>query len=306
MSAIERVAVTGASGYIGRHFLRWRAREGSPAVAVVRRDVPLPDAAAVRVADILDLDALTRAFAGCEAVVHLACMPVAGCWEDPVEGFRVNALGTVHVLTAARRAGVRRVVYTSSAQVYGRPESLPVAEDVPCRPVTPYGAGKLSGEIWCRAAVQAEGIEAVVLRLFNVYGPAVDGSPRPTVEALFLRSVWEGRPPVVRGHPEHVRDFVHVTDVVRALERALAVPQADGEPINIGTGRGTSMVQLARMAGRAWGKSVEPQVEPPTEEPIRLEADIGRARRWLRWEPEVTLEDGLAALARAITRARGG
>jgi UDP-glucose 4-epimerase len=229
MKAGGLVAVTGASGYIGRHFLRHQARKGQSVIAVVRRSLDLPDARDVRVADVTDWEALVRAFAGCDAVVHLACLPVARCQQDPTAGFRVNTLGTFYVLMAAREAGVRRVVYTSSAQVYGRPAVRPVPESAPCQPVTMYGASKLCGEVWCRTLARAGGPETVVLRLFNAYGPAADRTPRPTVETLFLRAVLAGQEPVVRGHPEHMRDFVHVSDVVRALDLALTTHWAAGQ-----------------------------------------------------------------------------
>jgi len=267
---------------------------------VVRAPISLPDAADVRVADVLDLGRLCRAFVGCEMVVHLACLPVTRCQADPIAGFRVNALGTAHVLEAARRAGVRRVVYTSSAQVYGRPEARPVAESAPCQPVNPYGASKLCGEILCRSAAQEQGLEIIILRLFNVYGLAADGAPRPTVETLFLQAVRAGQEPVVSGHPGHVRDFVHVTDVVEALERALVARQADGHPINVGTGRGVSLEELAWLVIRMLRRDVVPRIEPPGEPPIVLQADITRARQWLGWTPVMSLEEGLAALAQAL------
>ncbi len=294
------IAITGAAGYLGRHLLRRLREMGTPAVAVVRAPVELPDAAAVRVADVTDLDALCRAFADCETVVHLACLPVARCQADPAAGFRVNALGTAYVVTAAQRVGVRRIVYTSSAQVYGRPPARPIAEDAPCDPVTPYGAAKLCGEVVCRTAVHTHGLEVVILRLFNVYGLAADGTSRPTVETLFLQAVRAGRPPMVRGHPDHMRDFVHVRDVMGALERALSTPRADGRPINIGTGRGVSMIDLAWQVIRMLGSDLAPQVEPPTEPPITLCADITRARERLGWEPTIRLEEGLAELAEEL------
>jgi UDP-glucose 4-epimerase len=300
MAELGRVAVTGAAGYVGRHFLRRCAAAGEPAVAVVRSPISLPDADDVRVADVLDLDGLCRAFTGCETIVHLACLPVARCQTDPVTGFRVNALGTAHVLEAARRAEVRRAVYASSAQVYGRPEVQPVAESTPCRPVTPYGASKLCGEVLCQTAARAQAMEMVILRLFNVYGLAADGAPRPTVETLFLRAVQAGQAPVVSGHPGHVRDFVHVTDVVEVLERALTTGRADGHPMNVGTGRGTSLEELAWLAIRLLGRDIVPRIEPPSELPIMLEADINRARQWLGWTPTVSLEEGLAVLAGAL------
>ena len=305
IASSEGIAITGAAGFLGRHLLRRLRMAGTPAVAIVRTPVALPDAAAVRVADVTDLDALCRALQGCRVIVHLACLPVARCRADPVAGFRVNALGTTHVVAAARRIGARRIIYTSSAQVYGRSPRRPIAEDAPCEPVTPYGASKLCGEVVCRTAVHAHGLEVVILRLFNVYGLAADGVSRPTVETLFLQAVREGRPPVVRGHLDHVRDLVHIRDVMAALERALTTSRADGQPINIGTGRGISMIELAWLAIRISGRDLVPQVEPPTEEPIALCADITRARERLDWRPTVRLEEGLAELAQGLERGSG-
>jgi UDP-glucose 4-epimerase len=140
------------------------------------------------------------------------------------------------------------------------------------------------------------GMSVQILRLFNVYGAAADGTSRPTVEALFLRQLCQGQRPQVRGHPQNGRDFIHVHDVVRAICLALTRPAWAGA-VNIGTGILTTLVDLARMAAHALGQTIEPEIIETGEPPIRFQADTTRAQALLGFRTEMTLQAGLYELA---------
>jgi UDP-glucose 4-epimerase len=254
--------------------------------------------------DVRDFEQVSQAVTGKDIVVHLACLPVGPSLAHPIQDFEVNALGTVQVLKAARDHGVQRVIYTSTSEVYGRPQYRPMDEAHPTEPVTPYGASKLCGEIYCRAFERVYGLKSVVLRFFNLYGPAVDGRPRSTVDAIFVRRVLAGQPPVIRGNPEHARDFVHVRDAARAVWLAIQSEEALGQVINIGSGTATTLEQLAHLIIGIAEVDLEPVPEGPVEKSVIFQADVRLARRLLQYEPSVSLADGLCLMLQ--TKPSGG
>lgn len=298
------VLVTGASGYIGRHLVRSLLDDGVGVRGLSRAPRPAGSAADWRQGDVTRLSDLVAAMQGCDAVVHLACRGLRQSWDDPVEDFAVNAAGTLNVLQAAGIAGVRQVVYTSTAQVYGFAERLPVAEDQPPRPNSPYAASKLCGEVLCTSFADSYGLGVVVLRLFNVYGPPADEGERPSVETVFVRRVAAGLPPVIASHPDEARDFIHVSDVVRAIRLALGTRLA-GEVLNVGSGVMTTVRELAALAIELSGERLSPVVEGAEGRPMRMQADTRKARRVLGFESEVPLRVGLAELL-ALARSERG
>jgi UDP-glucose 4-epimerase len=207
------------------------------------------------------------------------------------------------VLEASRQAGVEKVIYASSAEVYGRPRSLPVQEDHITRPVTPYGASKLCGEVYCRTYQQVYGLRSVILRFFNVYGQAIDRRPRPTVDAIFVRRVAAGLPPILHGNPAHARDFIHVKDVARAIIQSIEQETAVGESINIASGTATSLEQLARIVIDSAGLDLKPEIQGPFQEPVIVQADIHKARRLLDFQPAHILADELKTAVAELLQA---
>ena len=290
-----RVLVTGGNGYVGQYVIPELMAQGAQVTSFdsIPGDGSYPSGMTYRCGDVRDFEQVRQAVAGHDVIVHLACRPVGASMAQPVEDFEVNALGTVHVLKAAQDHGVRRVVYMSTSEVYGRPQYQPIDEAHPTEPVTPYGASKPWGEIYCRTFERVYGLKSVVLRCFNIFGAAADEQPRSTVDAVFARRVLAGQPPMIRGNPGHARDFVHVKDAARAVRLAIQSGTAPGHTINIGSGAATTLEQLASLVIETAGTDLEPEVESPLETPTVFQADISRARQLLRFEPSVSLADEL-------------
>jgi UDP-glucose 4-epimerase len=303
MVAPQRVLVTGASGYIGQHLVRRLSALGLQVRGLARHSSPaLADIEWVQ-GDVTNPAQVRPAMQDCDAVVHLACVPLKFCQDDPVAAFQINGVGTLNVLQIAFEQTNVDVVYTSTAQVYGPGDHLPLAEDHPVNPNSPYAAGKLWGEIACQTYARRYGVPVTILRIFNVYGPAAAGHERPTVETIFIRKVLEGQPPLIKGHPETGRDFIHIDDVIRCLILALLGPK-QGEVINVGTGVLTTLSDLARTIIELSGASMEPIVQIEPEQPVQLCADTTRANQILGFQPRITLEAGLKQIVEHMTPKR--
>jgi UDP-glucose 4-epimerase len=212
---------------------------------------------------------------GAELIYHLAAESrVLDAEEDLERTFTTNVQGTFNVLSAALEGGVRRVIFTSSREVYGDPKALPVAEDASLAPKNAYGVSKAAAELWCRA-FQNRGLDVVILRLANVYGPGDQGRVIPT----FIDRALSGRPLLLYGGSQ-VLDFVWVGDVVDVLFRAGDMRGGyDGLPINVGSGCGTGLADLAERVRELVDQQVEVVVEP--SRPVEVErfvADVSRLR----------------------------
>lgn len=309
-SADRRVLVTGGAGFIGSHVVERLVRDGTHVVVLddlstgLRSNLPEHPSVALRVGDAVEADAVAEAIAGCGAVVHLAAVAsVQRSVEDPIGTHRANLVATLQVLEAARRQGVRRFVYASSAAVYGDAAPLPADEDAPLEPLSPYAIDKLAGERYLRHYVRAFGLEAVALRFFNVYGPRQRAdSPYSGVISRFVDRLERDDVVEVHGDGRQTRDFVAVADVADAVVRSLDAPLPDGFVVaNVGTGRGTSLLELIESLGAALGRPVRPPRHgPPREGDVRdSRADVARLRSVLgTWSPS-ELRTGLASLVRA-------
>ena len=241
--------------------------------------------------NVADARAVRRAARRCHAVVHLAAMSgVAPSVQHPGRDFEANVLGTFNVLEAARREGVRRVVFASSGAVLAgaRP---PLEERAIPQPLAPYGASKLYGEYALQAFQNAYDLSGVTLRFSNVYGPYC--SHKRSVVAAFLRYALHRRPLVIYGSGRQTRDFLHVSDVTRAV--LLALRSTTNGVFQLGTGVETNINRLARLVSDVAGVPLRVERRPPrAAEAARNYADITRARRVLRFRPRVDLARGLA------------
>jgi UDP-glucose 4-epimerase len=311
----ELALVTGGAGFIGSHLVAALAARGQRVRVLddlgtglaANLDVVRPAPELVE-GDVSDPAAVARCVEGAGVVYHLAALAsVQKSVEAPDESHRVCALGTLNVLDAARRKGVRRVVYAASSSAYGMPPGDVQTEDDPLCPLSPYAAAKLAGEMYCQAFAATYGLETVRLRFFNVFGPRQrPDSPYSGVIALFVAALTQGRAPTVHGDGLQSRDFVFVSDVVQALLRSAEAPGVSGKVFNIGTGRSVNLLELLAALNRLLGTDVAPRHGPPRAGDVRhSRADISRARRELGYEPAVPFEQGLAETLRWY-RSQGG
>jgi nucleoside-diphosphate-sugar epimerase len=260
---------------------------------------------------ILDDAALHTALLGCETVFHLAAMgSVPASIEHPTRSFAVNATGTVRVLEAARRVGAQRVIYSASSSAYG--EGIPAGatngvaqsaalaariESQSPQPLSPYAAGKLAGEHAMSAWARSYGLATISLRYFNVFGPRQPaGSQYAAVIPAFTQSFLQGQRPTIYGDGLQARDFTPVASAVGANLLAGATNRPlTGQVVNIGTGRRTELLELARLIAQRCGRvGVEPIMAPPRAGDVRYSlADISAARALLGYEPIGTLESAL-------------
>ncbi|MBI2169529.1 MAG: GDP-mannose 4,6-dehydratase [Actinobacteria bacterium] len=282
--------MTGASGFVGRHLIEHLKAEGDE-VAGFGPEV-----------DIIDADAVKRAVdsAGPDAIYHLAAATHVGeSWDAPSQALRVNAEGTLNVLRAAGAAGVGRVLAVGSAEEYGivDPASIPIDEDTPLRPVSPYAASKVAAEFLALQAFLGQGVGALRVRAFNHIGPGQ--SERFVVAALAARvaeAVRSGGRQIRVGSLEPVRDFTDVRDVVRAY-RLVVERGAPGEVYNVCSGRGVSVKEIVDHLIDAAGGGLDAVVDPDLVRPVDLPVLVGdnsRIRSATGWEPAIPLEATLA------------
>jgi UDP-glucose 4-epimerase len=250
----------------------------------------------VRRGDICDPLAVREAVEDVEVVFHQAAIAsVPRSVADPIGTDAVNVGGTLRVLEAARRAGVRRVVFAASSAVYGNGGIVPSAEHLLASPESPYALQKHTGELYCALYHRLYGLEAVALRYFNVFGPRQDpNSDYAAVIPAFAAAAVAGRPPVIYGDGEQTRDFVYVDNVVRANLLAAAAPRASGAVVNVAAGVQTSLNALWTTLRDILGIPIEPSYEAVREGDVRVSvADLRCAGELLGYEATVDLAEGL-------------
>lgn len=306
---MARWLVTGGAGFIGSHLVEALVARGEQVRVLDNFSTgrwgnlsAVQDRIEVIEGDVRDPLAVRQAIGGVEVVAHLAAVvSVEWSLQNPQETMDVNVGGTLNLLEAARQAGVSRFLFASSAAVYGDHAELPLREDLPLRPLSPYAASKVAGEALCYAYLAAYGLSTVILRFFNVYGPRQDPhSPYSGVISIFVGRMRQGLPPVVYGDGLQTRDFVYVGDVVAALVRAGEQDGAAGALVNIARGEETSVLRLVMLLNQALGTALEPDFAPPRAGEIRRSAgDPRRAQSVLGWQPMVGLAEGLSRLARS-------
>ena len=300
-----RTLVTGGAGFIGSHLARRLLALGHEVRVIdnlctgFRLNLHgVMDQIDFLEGDLRDADECRRAARGIDLVFHVAALPsVPRSLRDPVASHETNVTGTLNLLEACRRAGVRRVVYSSSSSVYGDTAVLPKVEDVEPLPRSPYATSKLAGEQYVLAYARGGLVEGVALRYFNVFGPRQDpNGPYAAVIPLFLRAALTGASVPIFGDGMQTRDFTYIDNVVEANLLAGTQPaeRASGWVVNCGAGQRTSLLELVALAEEVTGRSIAVSLEPPRAGDVRDSlAGLERARQVLGYEPFVTLIDGL-------------
>jgi UDP-glucose 4-epimerase len=296
-----RTLVTGGAGFIGAHLAEGLLDRGH-AVRVFddlfsgsHGDVP--PGAEFAIGSIVDEEPVRAAVDGVEVVFHLAAhRAVPRSIDHPLETDLANVHGTLTVLTAARDAGVRRLVYASSSSVYGATTVLPTPESAPTAPRSPYAVSKLAGELYCRVYTEVFGLETTALRYFNVYGPRQPpGSQYAGVIPLFIDALRSGTSPIVHGDGKQSRDFTYVEDAVTATIAAADPPSASGRVYNVAGGKPYSLLELLKMLGRLLDTTPHPEHLGERPGDVRRTwADPTAARRDLGFSCAVSLDEGLA------------
>lgn len=300
---MPRCVVTGGAGFIGSHLVDALVARGH-SVRVFDNLSSGREANLVGVAgriefihgDIRDADAVRAAMADVEFVFHEAAVPsVAWSLASPLESHAINETGTLNVLAAARQAGVRRVIYASSCAVYGSSNQIPLSEaQTPC-PQSPYATAKLMGEYYSRVFAKAYGLETIVLRYFNVFGPRQrEASDYGAVIPNFIACLEGGRNPVIFGDGAQSRDFVEVGNVVRANIQAMTTAWAAGEVFNVASGERCSVLDLLGILNRTGRYGIPPRFAEPRPGEVRDSvAQLDKAREHLGYTVAISLEEGL-------------
>lgn len=297
--------VTGGAGFIGSIVCR-RLLESGSSVRILdnfyhpdreRLDqISGHERIEIMEGDVRYRAAVDRAMRGVDRVAHLAALSTNKSVSDPSESFDVNLMGSQHVFASAGEHGVARVVFASSASVYGDPKALPMTEDDRPDPQTPYCISKLAAEHALAFHSRQYGFGWSALRFFNVYGPGQQTDAYYTSVVLtFLRRIARGEAPVIDGDGGQTMDFVHVEDVARSVILALDSTDTTGV-LNVGTGTQTSIAELARILIAHMGADIEPQFRPRDVLVAHREADITRIRDRLGWRPTIGVAEGLATV----------
>lgn len=313
MSETRTVFFAGGAGWIGLrtvpHLLErgyrvrifdnmFRGDRDAVAELVSRGDVELIDQ------DVRYAGAVQQAMKGCSHVLHYAAVSINKSEADPYESVDINLIGSHNVFAAAADHQVKRLVFASSASVYGPPQQLPMYEDDRLNPQTPYCISKRAAEDLLGYYQRRAGLSWVALRFFNVYGPGQKTTAYYTsVINHFVNRLRNGEPPVIEGKGEQSMDFVHVQDVARAGILALE-SERDGLAVNIGTGIDTTIAQLARILIEAVGEDVEPEFSPREVLVDRRAASTQLARDAIGFEAEIEVVRGMTDLVRESDRVR--
>ncbi len=310
---MKRYLVTGGAGFIGSNLTEYLLKEGHfvrvldnfangkpENLSFVSRIPGAEERFELLKGDIRDYETCVQACEGVDFVLHQAALgSVPRSVEDPDTYHQVNTTGTLNMLRAAAASGVKRLVYAASSSAYGdvdRERPTPKREDMAPAPLSPYAVAKLTGEYYCQIFPKLYGLETVILRYFNVFGPRQDPhSQYAAVVPKFITSLLQGEAPTIFGDGEQSRDFTYVENVVHAnLAACEAGPEAVGEVINVACGENTSINELYRLIAELIGTDLKPRYAPPRPGDVRHSlADVSKAQRLLGLKEVVDLREGL-------------
>ncbi len=294
------MTITGGAGFIGSNLARLLRSQGHDVTVIddlssgFRENLRESPGLELLEASILDETAVLRATEGADTVFHLAAsVGNKRSIDHPILDSEINVIGTLKVLEAARRNGVRKLVYSSSAGIFGELRTVPVAEDHPIAPCSPYGASKLAGEKHALAYAELYDLDVVALRYFNVYGPNQRFDAYGNVIPIFVFQMLRGEPITIFGDGEQTRDFIHVADVARANLQAAEVDGMSGA-FNLGSGERITINRLAKLVAERVPQPTEIRNGPPRPgDVLHSLADTRTAAEVFGFEPQVGIEDGL-------------
>lgn len=302
----RKVLVTGAGGFIGSHLAEELVRQGAEVTAFVHYngagrwgwldDSPLASEMRIHAGDIADAESVKEAVQGQDTLFHLAALiAIPYSYSAPRSYVRTNVEGTLNVLQAAREAGTRRVIHTSTSETYGTAITVPIAETHPLQGQSPYSASKIGADMMAESYQRSFGVPVVTVRPFNTFGPRQ--SARAVIPTI-ISQLCHG-PEVKLGSLTPTRDLNYVANTVEGFLAAAGPDEAVGEVVNLGSNREISIGDLATLIATTMGKPIQivtdsQRVRPENSEVERLLADSSKAKRLLGWEPRVSLEEGLA------------
>jgi UDP-glucose 4-epimerase len=301
----RRVLVTGGAGFIGSHLVDALVSRGDRVLVVdnlsVGNRANLQEhegggRVELHVADVLNGGRITQLLDGVDVVFHLATQCIRLSLFDPETVHKVNTEGTLRMLMAAVAARVPRFVYVSSSEAFGSAQTVPMSENHPFDPTTIYGASKLAGELYTTAFHRTHGLNTVIVRPFNTYGPRAyfEGAYGEVIPKFVVR-IMNGKRPLIFGDGHQTRDFTFVSDTVIGVLLAADAPGLTGRSVNIARGVEVSINEIARLVLDVCGSSLEPEFRPARPADVRRHyGDISRARTELGFAPQVSIADGIA------------
>lgn len=292
-----RILLTGASGFIGRHLGPALEKKGHQVTKMAHRSTVNMEYIAC---DVTQYEPLERLVKGQDLVIHLACMALPACIEDPNLGFEINVLGTNNIARCCAEADVD-LLMVSTSEVYGSQSVFPISENSPKKPMSIYGGYKLLSEQCCENWAESSGLNHAIVRLFNIFGPSADGSPRNTVETIFLRRALANECITVAGGELNSRDFLYIDDAVRGLLLAAEkFKKIQDKVINLGSGVETTLSSLAFLICNHAGVNSDLVKISDHSIPQRGQADIELAQTLLNFKPAISLSHGIDIISDSL------
>lgn len=293
--------VTGGAGFIGSHLVRALLHKGHEVRVLDNYSTGKPEnieglPVEVLEGDVRDFFLVQHAVEGMDYVFHLAALASVGrSIRDPLTTHSVNETGTLTVLEASRKAGVKRVVYAASSSAYGNSPLLPKCETAKPAPASPYAVSKLTGEYYCQVYWETFDLPTACVRYFNVFGPRQDPqSEYAAVIPRFIDAALNGQQPVIYGDGKQSRDFTYVENAVQATILAASTPQAAGQVMNVACGERRTLLDVVELLEDLLADRIEPKFEPARAGDVKhSQADIELARLLLGYEPEIGFKEGL-------------
>ncbi len=290
-----RIIVTGGSGFLGRHLCRTLVQKGYQVKNIDLRDNPEVETV---IADIKDIAKMKQEIKDAEIVFHLAALIEAGeSVKFPQRFVDTNISGSVAILEAMRENGVKTLIFSSSAAIYGEPLKTPIQEDDRTIPINPYGMTKLAMEALLSSYVSSYGMTGIALRYFNLYGPGEAHEPETHAIPRFVRQISEGSEVTVWGEGQHQRDYIHILDVVAAHLNAIELAYQQPNKyhyFNLSAEQPASVAHVIEILEKVMGKKANVKHFPNRPgDPLVLVADASKAHKILGWKSQISLEDGL-------------